>query len=189
MPGIHDLVEQNKQRIRTRIEAHAALAAARADRTNPAKQQAFLAKREDLGFGLLTLKYVDDPAKADERVIDQAAWSTVPNVPVLFFSFRIMVALGFFFIALFTWAFLLASKRKLENPRFLRIALWSLPLLPWIAAELGWIVAEYGRQPWAIDGVLPIFLGVSSTSSAQVTGSLIGFVHCCTPRWPCSTCS
>ena len=175
VPGIHDLVEQNKQRIRNGIEAHAALAAVRADRTNPAKQQAFLAKREDLGFGLLTLKYVDDPAKADERVIDQAAWSTVPNVPVLFFSFRIMVALGFFFIALFTWAFLLASKRKLENPRFLRIALWSLPL-PWIAAELGWIVAEYGRQPWAIDGVLPTFLGVSSTSSAQVTGSLIGFV-------------
>jgi len=175
VPGIHDLVEQNKQRIRNGIEAHAALAAVRADRTNPEKQQAFLAKREDLGFGLLTLKYVDDPAKADERVIEQAAWSTVPNVPVLFFSFRIMVALGFFFIALFTWAFLLASKRKLENPRFLRIALWSLPL-PWIAAELGWIVAEYGRQPWAIDGVLPTFLGVSSTSSAQVTGSLIGFV-------------
>ena len=44
--------------------------AVRADRTNPAKQQAFLAKREDLGFGLLTLKYVDDPAKADERVIE-----------------------------------------------------------------------------------------------------------------------
>ena len=175
VPGIHDLVEQNKQRIRNGIEAHAALAAVRADRTNPEKQQAFLAKREDLGFGLLTLKYVDDPAKADERVIDQAAWSTVPNVPVLFFSFRIMVALGFFFIALFAWAFFLASKRKLENPRFLRIALWSLPL-PWIAAELGWIVAEYGRQPWAIDGVLPTFLGVSSTSSAQVTGSLIGFV-------------
>ena len=175
VPGIHDLVEQNKQRIRNGIEAHAALAAVRADRTNPEKQQAFLAKREDLGFGLLTLKYVDDPAKADERVIEQAAWSTVPNVPVLFFSFRIMVALGFFFIALFTWAFLLASKRKLENPRFLRIALWSLPL-PWIAAELGWIVAEYGRQPWAIDGVLPTFLGVSSTSRAQVTGSLIGFV-------------
>ena len=175
VPGIHDLVEQNKQRIRNGIEAHAALAAVRADRTNPEKQQAFLAKREDLGFGLLTLKYVDDPAKADERVIEQAAWSTVPNVPVLFFSFRIMVALGFFFIALFAWAFFLASKRKLENPRFLRIALWSLPL-PWIAAELGWIVAEYGRQPWAIDGVLPTFMGVSSTSAGQVTGSLAGFV-------------
>jgi cytochrome d ubiquinol oxidase subunit I len=53
--------------------------------------------------------------------------------------------------------------------------LWSLPL-PWIAAELGWIVAEYGRQPWAIDGVLPTFLAVSSTSSGQVLFSLTGFV-------------
>ena len=175
VPGIHDLVELNRQRIRNGIEAHAALVAVRADRTNTAKQEAFLAKREDLGFGLLTMKYVDDPAKADDAVIERAAWDTVPNVPVLFFSFRIMVALGFFFILLFGWAFWLSSKRKLENRRFLQIALWSLPL-PWIAAELGWIVAEYGRQPWAIDGVLPTFLGVSSTSSAQVTGSLVGFV-------------
>ena len=175
VPGIHDLVELNRQRIRNGIEAHAALVAVRADRTNTSKQETFLAKREDLGFGLLTMKYVDDPAKADDAVIERAAWDTVPNVPVLFFSFRIMVALGFFFILLFGWAFWLSSKRKLENRRFLQIALWSLPL-PWIAAELGWIVAEYGRQPWAIDGVLPTFLGVSSTSSAQVTGSLVGFV-------------
>jgi cytochrome d ubiquinol oxidase subunit I len=175
VPGIHELVEENKQRIRSGIDAYAALSAVRADRDNPEKREAFLAKREDLGFGLLTLKYVDDPAKADESVIDRAAWDTVPNVPVLFWSFRVMVALGFFFIALFAWAFLLASKRKLENRRFLRIALWSLPL-PWIAAELGWIVAEYGRQPWAIDGVLPTFMGVSSTSAGQVTGSLAGFV-------------
>lgn len=175
VPGIHELVDGNKQRIRNGIEAYEALAAVRADRDDPAKQQAFLDKRPDLGFGLLTLKYVDDPAKADESVIERAAWDTVPNVPVLFFSFRIMVALGFFFIALFAWAFLLASRRSLENPRFLRIALWSLPL-PWIAAELGWIVAEYGRQPWAIDGVLPTFMGVSSTSPGQVAGSLAGLV-------------
>ena len=175
VPGIHDLVEQNKQRIRNGIAAHAALNAVRADPNDPAKRQAFLDKRDDLGFGLLTMKYVDDPAKADEAVIEKAAWSTVPNVPVLFFSFRIMVALGFFFIALFALAFYLASVRKLDNRLFLRVAFWSLPL-PWVAAELGWIVAEYGRQPWAIDGVLPTFLGVSSTSAAQVTGSLVGFV-------------
>ena len=175
VPGIHDLVETNKERIRNGIQAYAALNAVRKDPDNPAKQQAFLEKQQDLGFGLLTLKYVDDPAKADAAVIEKAAWSTVPNVPVLFFSFRIMVALGFFFIALFALAFYLASVRKLDNRLFLRVAFFSLPL-PWIAAELGWIVAEYGRQPWAIDGVLPTFLGVSSTSSGQVTASLVGFV-------------
>ena len=55
------------------------------------------------------------------------------------------------------------------------MALWSLPL-PWIAAELGWIVAEYGRQPWIIDGVLPTSLGVSNEPVGNVWFSLVGFV-------------
>ena len=50
---------------------------------------------------------------------------------------------------------------------FLWVALLSLPL-PWVAAELGWIVAEVGRQPWVIEGVLPTFLAVSSISAANV---------------------
>ena len=53
--------------------------------------------------------------------------------------------------------------------------MFSLPL-PWIAAELGWIVAEYGRQPWIIDGVLPTFLGVSNVPASNVVASLVGFV-------------
>jgi len=87
-----------------------------------------------------------------------------------------MVGLGFYFIALFIVAFVLASRRELERYRsFLVIALFSLPL-PWIAAELGWIVAEVGRQPWVIEGVLPTFLAVSSISAANVWTTLIGFV-------------
>jgi cytochrome d ubiquinol oxidase subunit I len=53
--------------------------------------------------------------------------------------------------------------------------MYSLPL-PWVAAELGWIVAEYGRQPWIIDGVLPTFLGVSKVPASNVVFSLLGFV-------------
>lgn len=47
---------------------------------------------------------------------------------------------------------------------------------PWLAAELGWFVAEYGRQPWTIYGVLPTHLSVSSLTPASVYGSLFGFV-------------
>jgi cytochrome d ubiquinol oxidase subunit I len=57
----------------------------------------------------------------------------------------------------------------------LRAAFCALPL-PWVAIELGWIVAEYGRQPWAIEGVLPTFLGVSATAPSNVALSLTGFV-------------
>jgi cytochrome d ubiquinol oxidase subunit I len=87
-----------------------------------------------------------------------------------------MVALGLFLIALFATAFYLASRHRFgENRWFLKVALYSLPL-PWIAAELGWIVAEYGRQPWAIDGLLPTFLGISTRSASTVWFSLLGFV-------------
>jgi cytochrome bd ubiquinol oxidase subunit I len=131
---------------------------------------------KDLGYALLLKKYVDDPRQATPADIQKAADSTIPNVPVLFWAFRIMVGCGFYFIALFAFSFWKASTRTLDSQRwYLRLALWSLPL-PWIAIELGWIVAEYGRQPWAIEGVLPTALGVSSVSAGQVLASLGGFV-------------
>ena len=87
-----------------------------------------------------------------------------------------MVGLGFYFIAMFALAFWFASRRELEKHKwFLHVVFLSLPL-PWIAGELGWTVAEYGRQPWIIEGVLPTFLGVSSVSVSQVSFSLTGFV-------------
>jgi len=96
-------------------------------------------------------------------------------VTVLFWSFRIMVALGFYFIALFAVAFYLSSKRRCGKPWFLRMVMYSLPL-PWVAAELGWIVAEYGRQPWIIDATMPTFLGVSNIPASNVAASLAAFV-------------
>ena len=57
----------------------------------------------------------------------------------------------------------------------LRWALWSIPV-PWIAIQCGWIVAEYGRQPWTVFGLLPTHLSVSSLSTANIWGSLAGFL-------------
>ncbi len=176
VPGIRELVERAKERIRSGMKAHAALQALRAADGNQGARAQFEEHRADLGYGLLLLRYVRDPAAATSEQIDRAAWSTVPNVPVLFWSFRFMVALGLFFIALFAAALYLASRHRFERNRwFLRLSLYSLPL-PWLAAELGWIVAEYGRQPWAVDGLLPTFLGVSTTSATNVWLSLLGFV-------------
>jgi cytochrome d ubiquinol oxidase subunit I len=118
---------------------------------------------------------VDDPARATPQQIEAAAWSTVPNVAVLFWSFRFMVGIGLMLIALFAVAFYLSSRSPPPPRWFLRLAFLSLPL-PWMAAELGWIVAEYGRQPWAIDGLLPTFLGVSVNSTGNVLMSLSAFV-------------
>ena len=87
-----------------------------------------------------------------------------------------MVGLGVLFILFFAVSFILSAKRKLHEHRWLMlIALAMLPT-PWIAIELGWIVAEYGRQPWAVDGVLPTFLAVSNVPASNVIASLLGFV-------------
>jgi cytochrome d ubiquinol oxidase subunit I len=87
-----------------------------------------------------------------------------------------MVAIGFFFIAFFAYAFWLSAKRRLDRHAwFLRLSLLILPL-PWISSELGWFVAENGRQPWTIDGVLPTFLSASSITVGNLWLSLGGFV-------------
>jgi len=174
--GIVDLVARARARIVSGIEAHAALKALRANPSDTAARARFAAHQADLGYGLLLLRYVGNPSEATPEQIEAAAWSTVPDVPVLFWSFRLMVGLGFYFIALFATAFYLSARHRFEQKRwFLRLAFFSLPL-PWIAAELGWVVAEYGRQPWAIDGLLPTFLGVSPVPATNVWLSLSGFV-------------
>ena len=176
LPGIKELVGRAEVRIRSGLIAYDALEKVRAQPNNAAERARLDSNGADLGYALLLKKIRPDIANATAEEITQAAWSTVPAVSPLFWSFRIMVGLGFYFIALFAVAFVLASKRRLTAYRgFLWVALLSLPL-PWIAAELGWIVAEVGRQPWVIEGVLPTFLAVSSISAANVWITLIGFV-------------
>ncbi|HWA03784.1 MAG TPA: cytochrome ubiquinol oxidase subunit I [Rhizomicrobium sp.] len=176
VPGIDELVEMAKTRIRSGLIAYGALDRLRRDRGNAQLRAALAAHDMDLGYALLLKRFRPDVTNATESDIARAAESTIPDVPVLFWSFRFMVGIGFFMIALFALAFYLSARQRLDRYRaFLRIAFLSLPL-PWIAAELGWVVAEYGRQPWAIEGVLPTFLAVSGTDAGNVVFSLIGFV-------------
>ncbi|WP_200873924.1 cytochrome ubiquinol oxidase subunit I [Dyella japonica] len=176
IPGIANLVEETKGRINNGILAYDAMLVLREDKNNAQAKAILAAHDKDMGYALLLKRVMDDPRKATPADIQKAAASTIPNVPVLFWAFRLMVACGFYFIALFGFMFWQASKRQLDKrPWLLKLALWSLPL-PWLAAELGWIVAEYGRQPWAIEGILPTALGVSSVTAGQVWTSLGGFV-------------
>ncbi|HTT99690.1 MAG TPA: cytochrome ubiquinol oxidase subunit I [Rhizomicrobium sp.] len=176
VPGIDELVDMAKVRIKSGMIAYDALDRLRRDRTNTQLRATLDAHAADLGYALLLKRLRPDVQNATQDQIDQAANSTIPNVPVLFWAFRFMVAFGFWFIALFAVSFYLSARRQLDTHRlYLWAALLSLPL-PWLSSELGWIVAEYGRQPWAIEGVLPTALGVSSTSASNVLFSLIGFL-------------
>ncbi|AWN75141.1 cytochrome ubiquinol oxidase subunit I [Legionella anisa] len=174
--GISELIEQGKERIKEGMLAYEALTRLQ---KNPNDEQAkadFTAHNKYLGYGLLLKRYTENVVDATEEQINQAAHDLKPRVTPLFFSFRIMVACGFFFILLFATGFYLSMKRKLHTTRwYLRIAFFSLPL-PWIAAELGWVVAEYGRQPWSVQDILPTAMGASSISTTQVLTSISGFI-------------
>jgi cytochrome d ubiquinol oxidase subunit I len=174
--GIDNLVSDAKQRIKGGMIAYGAMQTLRGHPDDVVARAAFDAHANDLGFALLLKRYTPNVTDANEDQILAAAEDTIPPVLPLFVTFRVMVALGFYFIALFAAMFVLASRRQLERHRWLlRVCLWSLPL-PWVAAELGWVVAEVGRQPWTIDGVLPTFLSVSSVPVSNVWISLAAFV-------------
>jgi cytochrome bd ubiquinol oxidase subunit I len=113
---------------------------------------------------------------ATDAQIARAAEDTIPNVALMFWAFRIMVGLGFWMLALIAASFYYCARRLFHQKRWLLwLLVFNLPV-PWIAAELGWFVAEYGRQPWTIGEVLPTFLSISTLSKSDVIGSLIGLV-------------
>lgn len=175
LTGIHDLIEDGKSKIKRGIKAYGALKTLQENPKDKGAQTTLKTYGDDLGYGLLVKRINPEVVNATEDEINQAAQSLKPKVAPLFFSFRIMVACGLYFIFLFCVAFYMASKRRLETRWFLKMALYSLPL-PWLAAELGWVVAEYGRQPWVVQGILPTFMGASGVAKSSVMTSLIGFV-------------
>ncbi|MBN9888595.1 cytochrome ubiquinol oxidase subunit I [Salipiger abyssi] len=178
IPGINELVIEAERRVRSGIIAYDNLMTIREQRdaTPEAVRLSFEDHSADLGFAFLLKRYVDDPREATEAQIVQASEDTIPGVAPLFWAFRIMVGLGFGFIAVMLYFFVMSNFRTMQFPRWaLRTAVIIIPA-PWIAAELGWFVAEFGRQPWTVDGVLPTALSVSHLSIGDLLITLAGFV-------------
>ncbi|MGP1449511.1 MAG: cytochrome ubiquinol oxidase subunit I [Wolinella sp.] len=163
VPGMNNIVYGDpkrgiapaSERIASGKEAVNALNAYKeAKKTNNTKvmeeSKAILDKHiKDLGYG-----YLNTP----EQI--------VPPVALTFYSFHVMVALGSWFIILFLVVLYLSMANEIERFRkVLWLALFSIPL-GFIAAEAGWIVAEVGRQPWAIQDLMPV--GIAATNLASV---------------------
>lgn len=174
--GIIELIDEGKLKIKDGMIAYGALKTLQQDPNNQQAKQIFNEHSGSLGYALLLKKYTENVTDATEEQINQAAQDLKPKVLPMFFSFRIMVACGLYFILLFATGFYLSVRHKLEKTHWYhRLAFYSLPL-PWVAAELGWIVAEYGRQPWVVQGILPTFMGASTLTPGQVMTSIAGFV-------------
>ncbi|MDE2410183.1 MAG: cytochrome ubiquinol oxidase subunit I [Sphingomonadales bacterium] len=172
--GISELVLHADERIRSGLVAYDAVERLKVNRSDMAARAAFEVHKRDLGYAMLLKREVADPRRATDAQILSAAQSTIPNVPVMFWLFRLMAGLGFFFIGFFALSFYCASVCQFERRWFLRVAVAMIPL-PWIAIEFGWVLAEIGRQPWAVEGVLPTFLAASSLTVPQVWATIAGF--------------
>ena len=174
--GLKDLKLQHEARVRNGMLAYAALTKLKAGDTSAETKRAFEAAKADLGYGLLLKKYTPRVVDATPAQIQAAAKDTIPKVAPLFWAFRIMIAMAFLMLFIFLASFYFMARKQLAPQRWLlKLALWSIPV-PWIASELGWFVAEYGRQPWTIADVLPTHLSTSSLEAGQLYFSLAGFL-------------
>ncbi|MAQ99587.1 MAG: cytochrome d terminal oxidase subunit 1 [Oceanospirillaceae bacterium] len=174
--GLKDLIAEHEMRIREGIIAYGLLEKLKAGDKSPRTLQAFESSVDDLGYGLLLKKYVENPADATEEQIKMAAANSIPRVAPMFWTFRIMVGLGFLMLILISLSFWHSTRGTVEKQKWLLYALlFALPA-PWIACEMGWFVAEFGRQPWSIGGILPTHLSVSTRSVSDIYMSLAGFI-------------
>ena len=136
--GIHDIKAINQQRIINGMTAVTLLEALRKNPDNPETVAQFEQVKQDLGFGLLLKKYTDDVSTATPEMIKRAADDTIPPIFPMFWSFRMMVGLGFLLLALFSVALWSSVKGNfMQKPWLLRWAFYpprrkTTPFKGWI---------------------------------------------------------
>ena len=178
VPGIKDLIEGNEkegiisvyEKMKRGREAQIALS----DLKN--------SEKGSLTYELALKKFYDPQWKKDyfsyfgygyyysedAIIMQKNAQSLIPPVPLIFYTFRIMIGLGIFFFAIFVLGIYFSVKKKLEGKRwFYWAALLSIPLV-YVCSMSGWIVAEVGRQPWVIQDLMPTLSAVSQVSTVAV---------------------
>ena len=100
----------------------------------------------------------------------------VPNVPLTFYMFRVMVMLGGYFILFFAVILFLVFRKDLSKLKWMQwIGLLSMPL-GYLAGQAGWVVAECGRQPWAIQDMLPVSAAISKLEVGSVQTTFFLFL-------------
>ena len=113
--------------------------------------QTLRANFRDFGYGYLSSPY-----------------DTIPPVPLVFYSFRLMVCLGMLFVLLFICSWWYAKKRKFEKFKFIPYLAIACVPLAYIASQCGWIVAEVGRQPWVVQNLMPTNVAITRIASGWV---------------------
>jgi cytochrome d ubiquinol oxidase subunit I len=174
VPGIHDLINGNEEKglipvsekIRRGKEARELLGEFKS-----AKDRGDIQEAERIKSRFYEEDFIDNYFKYFGYGFNDDQNYYIPNVPLTFYSFHLMVMLGFYFLFFFVIILYFISRGELIKRKFiLRIAILTIPLA-YLATQLGWIVAEVGRQPWTVQDLLPTVASVSriDAGSVQVT--------------------
>lgn len=178
LPAVDELEAQARDRIRNGIPAVQAMERLSADPRDADALAAFKQHGKDVGYGFLVQRYAPqgDLSKITDADVARAARDTIPEVWIVFWSFRVMVGLGLLMLAYLVLATLLSLANQVEDRRwFLWGAVLMIPV-PFLACEFGWLVAEVGRQPWTVYEMLPTWLSASTHSVSYMVFSLSGFI-------------
>ena len=178
VPGITDLINGNKsQGIMSVTEKMQRGKTARdlLAEYKTAKKNNDLQRAEGIAGMFRDRKFADEYFRYFGYAFFSEPEDVIPSVKVSFYTFHVMVILGFYFILVFALAlYFLFKGTLLKNRWFLWIALCSI-LLPYVAGELGWTLAEMGRQPWIIQDLMPVSAAVSQIGSGSVITTFILF--------------
>ena len=175
VPGINDLLDGY-----TAPDGTAGLSAEEKKERGDIALQAFRSYRENMETD-------PDAAAEAKKILEENAEyfgygyigdraELVPPVGMVYWPFRLMVGLGCFLLLLMVVVLWLEYRGRIEKYGWLHwTAILSIPLV-YIAGQCGWIVAEVGRQPWAIQDLLPVSAAVSSLSVGSVITTFCIFV-------------
>jgi cytochrome bd ubiquinol oxidase subunit I len=178
VPGVYDLINGNTsqgilsvtEKIERGKKARDLLVEFKA-----AKKNNEIQKADGISGMFRDKKFIDNYFRYFGYAFLQKPEDAVPSVKISFYSFHFMVILGFYFILVFAMAlYFLYNGTLVVKKWFLRIALGSI-LLPYVAGELGWVLAEMGRQPWIIQDLMPVSAAVSNISMGSVITTFILF--------------
>ena len=170
-----NLLPEIEARIRSGIKAYGLLEDLRDDNKDPQLLADFDQHKSNLGYAWLLTPWHKDIVGAKDQQITLAAQSALPTYPtLLLWVYRLMIACGLVSFALFTLTTWRSVMNKPLSAWLLRWSVYFVPV-PWLACLAGWFVAEVGKQPWAIAGLLPTFWGVSSLTLPQLLVSGLGY--------------
>lgn len=178
MPGVVELEAKARDRIRNGIPAVQAMEKLSANPNDAEALALFKAHSDDAGYGFLVQRYAPDGdvSKVTEADIERASKDAIPEVWIIFWSFRAMVGIGLLMLAYLVLGTLMTLSHRVQHTRwFLWCAVLMIPM-PFLACEFGWLVAEVGRQPWTVFEVLPTWLSASTHSVEYMIFSISGFV-------------